>query len=96
MEDFQLVYAPNTCIYLEKNDSDIFILYRHVYEPRHDKINKMSMRPAKTEISLDIHQSDPPSLIRVFAFAQWVVNDPRFLHADSEHSDQSGRMPRLI
>ena len=28
--------------------------------------------------------------------AQWVANDPSFLHADSEDSDQTGRMPRLI
>ena len=27
---------------------------------------------------------------------KWVVKDPRFLHADSEDSDQTGRMPRLI
>ena len=27
---------------------------------------------------------------------QWVAKDPRFLHADSEDSDQTGRMPRLI
>ena len=26
----------------------------HVYEPRHDKTNKMSVRPAKTQISLGI------------------------------------------
>ena len=26
----------------------------------------------------------------------WVAKDPRFLHADSEYSDQTGRMPRLI
>ena len=25
-----------------------------------------------------------------------VAKDPRFLHADSEDSDQTGRMPRLI
>ena len=33
-----------------------------------------------------------------FAFteAQWVAKEPRFLHADSEDSDQTGRMPRLI
>ena len=36
----------------------------------------------------------PPSLIRVFA--QWVAKDPSFLHADSEGSDQTGQMPRLI
>ena len=28
--------------------------------------------------------------------AQWAAQDPRFLHADSEDSDQTGRMPRLI
>ena len=27
-----------------------------VYEPRHDKTNKMSVRPAKTQISLGIRQ----------------------------------------
>ena len=28
--------------------------------------------------------------------AQWVAKGPSLLHADSEYSDQSGRMPRLI
>ena len=28
--------------------------------------------------------------------AQWVVNDPNFLHVDSDDSDQTGRMPKLI
>ena len=28
--------------------------------------------------------------------AQWVAKDPSFIHADSEDSDQTGRMPRLI
>ena len=28
--------------------------------------------------------------------AQWVAKDPRFLYADSEDSDQTGQMPRLI
>ena len=27
---------------------------------------------------------------------QWIAKDPRFLHAASEDSDQTGRMPRLI
>ena len=36
-------------------------------------------------------QSDQSSLC-----AQWVAKDPSFLHADSEDSDQTGRMPRLI
>ena len=36
-------------------------------------------------------QSDQSSLC-----AQWLAKDPSFLHADSENSDQTGRMPRLI
>ena len=28
--------------------------------------------------------------------AQWVAKDPSFLHAESEDSDQTGRMPGLI
>ena len=38
----------------------------------------------------------PPSLIWAFECAQWVAEGPRFLHVDSEDSDQTGRMPRLI
>ena len=36
----------------------------------------------------------PPSLIRVFALRSMVAKDPSF--ADSEDSDQTGSMPRLI
>ena len=61
-------------------------------EPRHDKTNKMSVRPAKTQISLGIR----PVWSESSLCAQWVAKDPRFLHADSEDSDQTGRMPRLI
>ena len=32
----------------------------------------------------------PPSLIRVFACAQWIAEDPSFLHADSEHAGCPG------
>ena len=53
------------------------------YEPRHDKTNNVAVCPAKTQISL-------------FACAQWVAKDPSFLHTDSEDSDQTERMPRLI
>ena len=38
----------------------------------------------------------PPSLIRVFAERSIVAKDAKFLHADSEDSDQTGRMTRLI
>ena len=44
----------------------------------------------------------PPSLIRCPVWsesslcAQWVAKDPSFLSVDSEDSDQTGRMHRLI
>ena len=62
------------------------------FEPWHDKTNKISVQPAKTQISLGIHPIWSESLL----CAQWVVKDPSLLHADSKDSDQTGRMPRLI
>ena len=56
------------------------------------KPTKRHVRPAKTLISLGICPGWSESLL----CAQWVAKDPRFLHADSEDSDQTGRMPRLI
>ena len=52
----------------------------------HDKTNKMSVRPAKTQISLNIR----PDWSESSLCTQWVAMDPRFLHADSEDSDQTG------
>ena len=51
-----------------------------------------SLRPAKTQISLGIC----PVWSESSLCAQWVAKDPSFLHTDSEDSDQTGRMPRLI
>ena len=54
------------------------------YEPQNYKTNKMTCSPSE-----DSDQpGHPPS--------QWVAEDPMFLHADSEDSDQTGRMSRLI
>ena len=50
------------------------------------------MRSAKTQISLGIHSVWSESSL----CTQWVAKGPMFLHADSEDSDQTGRMPRLI
>ena len=58
-----------------------------LYEPWHDKTNKMSVRPAKTQISLGIR----PVWSESSLCTQWVAKEPRFLHADSEDSDQTGR-----
>ena len=40
----------------------------------------MTVRPAKTQITLGIRQVWSASSL----YAQWVAKDPRFLHADSE------------
>ena len=61
-------------------------------EPPHDKTNKMTVCPAKTQISLGIC----PVWSESSLCAQWVAKDPGFLHADSGDSDQTGRLPRLI
>ena len=50
------------------------------------------VRPAKTQISMGIC----PVWSESSLCAQWVAKDTSFLHADSEDSDQTGRMPRLI
>ena len=54
------------------------------YEPQTYKTNKMTCAPSE-----DSDQpGHPPS--------QWSAEDPICLHADSEDSDQTGRMSRLI
>ena len=63
-----------------------------LYEPHRDKTNKMTVCPAKTQTSLGIRPVWSESL----QCAQWVAKDPSFLHADSQDSDQTGQMPRLI
>ena len=53
----------------------ILFKLRPRYEPPHDKTNKMTVHPAKTQIS----RVWSGSLLS----AQWVAKDPSFLHADS-------------
>ena len=52
----------------------------------------MTVRPVKTLIRL----GRCPVWSESSLCTEWVAKDPRFLHADSEDSDQTGRMPRLI
>ena len=49
-------------------------------EPPHDKTNKMTMGPAKTQISLDIRLVWSESSM----CGHWVAKDTSFLHADIE------------
>ena len=67
------------------------VLCRTVYEPRHDKTNKMSVRPAKTQISPGIRLVWSESLL-----SAWKLGSLSTQWAHSEDSDQTGRMPRLI
>ena len=83
-----------------------FVQQYSIYELRHDKTNKTSVPPAKTRISLGIRpvlsESSQISLgihpvwSESSLFIQWVAKDPSFLHTDSEDSDQTGQIPRLI
>ena len=65
------------------------LFHTKISQPCHDKTNKMSVRLAKTQVSLGIRQVLSASSL----CAQWVAKDPSFLHADSEDSDQTGRCP---
>ena len=58
----------------------------------HDKTNKVTVRAAKTQISLGIR----PVWSESSLCTQWVAKDPSFLHADNEDSDQTMRMPKLM
>ena len=67
-----------------------FVIF--INELRHDKTNKISVPPLKTQISLGIR----PVWSESSLCAQSIAKDPMFLHVDSEDSDQIGWMPRLI
>ena len=56
------------------------------------KPTKWSVCSAKARVSLGIR----PVWSESSLCAQWVAKDPRFHHADSEDSDQTGRTSRLI
>ena len=59
---------------------------------------KWPVSPGKAQVSLGIR----PVWSESSLYTQWVAKDPRFLHADSEdsdqtdseNSDQTGQMPR--
>ena len=64
----------------------------NAYEPRYDKTNKMSVRPAKSQISLGIRPVWSESSLS----ARRKLGSLATHWAHSEDSDQFGRMPRLI
>ena len=66
--------------------------YFSSFEPRHDKSNKLVVRPAKTQVSLGIRPVWSES-----SLSAWRNLGPLATHwAHSKDSDQTGQMPRLI
>ena len=64
----------------------------NIFESQHDKTNKMSVRPAKTQISMGIRPVWSDS-----SLSAWRKPGSLASHwAHSEDSDQTGRMPALI
>ena len=76
----------------------IWLLFEEIYHCQRQlshlmtKPTKWHMRPTKTQISLGIR----PVWSESSLCAQLVAKDPSFLHADSEDSDQTGRMHMLF
>ena len=60
----------------------------NIIELPHDKTNKMTVRPVKTQISLGIC----PVWSESSLCSQWVAKDLSFLHADNKDSDQTGSL----
>ena len=80
------------CPHLSYDETNYaWILFHWINEPRHDKTNKVSVRPAKTQI-LGIRPVWSES-----SLSAWRNLGSLATHlAHSEDSDQTGRMPRLI
>ena len=95
----RLAFVPNMLSSWNKDIIIIIITFsefysrsHNTYELPHDKTNKMTVRPAKTQISLGIRPVWSESSLSV-----WRKLESLATHwAHSEDSDQTGRMPRLI
>ena len=72
-----IVFAGNTGHLI---DFVVLHLKYSLFEPWYDKTNKMSVHPAKPQISLGIRPVWWESLL----CAQWVAKDPSFLLVDSD------------
>ena len=62
------------------------------FEPSHDKSKKMTVRPAKSQVSLGIR----PVWLESSLSAWRNLGSFAILRVHSEDSDQTGHMPRLI
>ena len=89
---YNTMYIGAHMIWLQNCNNIHSILTNTLIEPPRDKTNNVAVRPGETQINLGIRTVWSESSL----CAQWIDKDPSFLHADSEDSDQTGRMPRLI
>ena len=83
-----LTYNTHTHIWT----TEAYLYYKLTNGPKGSGELKTTVHPVKTQISLGICPVCSESLLG----AQWVAKDPSFLHADSEDSDQTGLMSKLI
>ena len=63
------------------------------YEQQHDKTDKMTCAPSK---DLDQPGHLPSLTTESSLYALWIAKHQSLLPAESEDSDQTGQMPRLI
>ena len=85
------IVHSNTKIHVGHSELD-FIPLKTQFKARHDKTNKVSVHPAKTQIRLGICPVWAAS-----SLSAWRKLVSLAIHcAQSEDSDQTGRMPRLI
>ena len=86
---YVVTFSKGSCA---RKNKFVAILMNWSNEPRHDKTNKMSVHPVKTHISLSIRPVRSASLL-----SAWRKLGSLATHwAQSEDSDQTGWMPRLI
>ena len=72
------------------NDDFFFFCFVSLYEPLHDKASSVSVRPAKTQISLGIRPVWSESLLSAWRNLGSLPNER------TVKTDQTGRMSRLI
>ena len=80
--------------FTQRQDSDSFqITHENTgNEPRHDKTNKRVCAQRRLRSAW----ASRPVLSESSLCAWWVAKGPKFLHADSEDSDQTGRTLTLL
>ena len=86
-----LIYPSDKALH---NSPPIMLTWQKFTEMSHlmTKPTKWHVRPAETQISL----GNRPVWSESSLCTQWVAKVLSFFHADSEDSDQTGQMPRLI